>query len=125
MWNAIVASWQAGCSLAGCSAGAGALTTQAADVRRGARANPGLALVDNLAVIPHYDRMVSWRPRFLSEALEQLVDGVTLVVIDEDTALVGDQNGWTVMGRQSVHILSGIKQSLGHGASWRPGGDDR
>ena len=115
VWEAIVRAWRNGASLAGCSAGAGALTTQAADVRRGVRANPGLSLVPNLAVIPHYDKMAAWRPQFLTEAQAQLAPGVHLIGVDEDTALVGDLETWTVMGRQSVHVLSGQQRTLAAG----------
>lgn len=106
VWEAIVSHWRQGGAVAGCSAGAGALSTQAPDVRSGVRDNPGLGLVANLAVIPHFDRMARWDPSFAEGLKGSRTPGVQLVGIDEDTALVGGPVEWTVMGRQSVHILS-------------------
>jgi cyanophycinase len=108
-WDMIVTRWKAGVALAGCSAGAGALTAVAPDVR-GRRFNePGLGLIPNLAVIPHYDKMIGWDPGFATRMTAQLPAGVHMIGIDEDTALVGGPTQWTVMGRQSVHILLGTK----------------
>jgi cyanophycinase-like exopeptidase len=111
LWAAIVRAWEGGASLAGCSAGAGALTAIAHDVRvpeRGTRR--GLGLVPQLAVIPHFDRFESWSPgiveRFLADA-DDAADGVTVVGIDEDTALVGGPERWEVQGRSTVTVLGG------------------
>lgn len=106
VWDAIVAHWRRGGAVAGCSAGAGALSTQAPDVRSGIRSTAGLGLVPNLAVIPHFDRMAGWDPSFAARMREVSAEGVEIVGIDEDTALVGGLQEWTVMGRQSVHVLS-------------------
>jgi hypothetical protein len=56
-------------------------------------------------VIPHFDRMLSWVPDVLRNALLRLPEGTTLLGIDEDTALVGGPHEWTVQGRQSVWVL--------------------
>jgi cyanophycinase len=115
VWKAIVEQWRNGAAVAGCSAGAGALTTLAPNVRSGARQTKGLSLVANLAVIPHYDKMRSWDSTFESGLLAQSPVGVHVIGVDEDTALVGGLTEWTVMGRQSVHILSGERRSYAHG----------
>ena len=53
----------AGAALAGCSAGAMALTASTPDVRSGRMApKAGLALLAHLAVLPHFDRMHQWDP---------------------------------------------------------------
>jgi cyanophycinase-like exopeptidase len=108
VWTAIVEAWQAGAALAGCSAGAMALTA-GAPALRGARlvedgmAN-GLGLVAGLAVIPHFDRMAGW-----DGALERFhawqPPGTLLVGIDEETAIVGDGASWQVAGAQAVWVF--------------------
>ena len=118
VWEAIVSHWQRGGAVAGCSAGAGALSTQAPDVRSGARDTAGLGLVSNLAVIPHYDRMARWDPSFADRLKGRRIPGVEVVGIDEDTALVGGGTEWTVMGLQSVHILSTPIKVLRSGERW-------
>jgi cyanophycinase len=105
--NAIAAAWKSGVAVAGCSAGAMALTGRAARVRSGV---PGaledaLGLVPHITVIPHFDQMHRWNPGFLDRALKQRTAGVHLIGVDEDTALVGGPSSWTVMGRQSVTVF--------------------
>ena len=66
VWNAIVNEWQNGASLAGCSAGAMALTTWVPKMRIKIGKNnedvKGLGLLPNIRVIPHFDRMLGWNP---------------------------------------------------------------
>jgi cyanophycinase-like exopeptidase len=174
VWKAIVATWQAGAALAGCSAGACALTYAAEDVRAGralraagtaaaagvagaagpagaagavgaataaAPAGPaatastapaegpdpsgadgsarpyqqpsGLAVIPEVAVIPHYDRMLQWVPDFAERYLARVPPEVTVVGVDEDTAIVtaGDAplgvRSFTVAGRQSAWVVDG------------------
>jgi cyanophycinase len=127
VWQAIVTTWRGGAALAGCSAGACALSYAAEDVRaaRAARAagsgasgteSPwhepsGLAVIPEVAVIPHYDRMSQWVPDFADRYLAQLPPEVTVVGVDEDTAIVtaGDApeglRKFTVAGRQSAWVI--------------------
>jgi cyanophycinase len=118
VWAAIVAAWEGGASLAGCSAGAMCLTGWVPSIRNhGADADPGLGLVPHLRVIPHFDRMLGWAPDILTRALLRAPDGVTVLGIDEDTALVGGPTEWTVHGRQSLWVLSdGSRQEYGPGS---------
>ena len=67
---------------------------------------PGLALLPHLRVLPHYDRMARWIPGALTRPLFRTGAGVSVVGIDEDTALVGGPDTFTVQGRQSVWLLS-------------------
>ena len=110
VWNAIVNEWQKGTSLAGCSAGAMALTTWVPKMRikigRNNEDVKGLGLLPNIRVIPHFDRMLGWIPDIITRYLLNTPPGVTLVGIDENTALVGGVNSWTVKGEQSVWILT-------------------
>jgi len=111
LWAAVLAAWRAGAALAGCSAGAMALTGWAPAVREPDRApEPGLGVLPRLSVIPHFDRMLTWVPDLLGRAEKQTAAGGTLLGIDEDTALVdltGTGRTWQVHGRQQAWILSG------------------
>jgi cyanophycinase len=92
-----------GTALAGCSAGAAALTAVAPDVRSGEGRGLGLAVVPGLAVIPHYDRISRWRKGLARSFVESAPDGVTVVGIDEHTAVVTDDHvTYEVYGRGTV-----------------------
>ena len=110
VWAEVLAAWRAGAALAGCSAGAMAMTSWVPQVRALHRpADPGLGLLPHLRVIPHFDKMLGWAPDLLTRVLLHAPEGVTVLGIDEDTALVGGPVVWEVQGSQSVW-------SLGHGA---------
>lgn len=102
--KAILAAWRAGAALAGCSAGACALTAVADDTSTGAT-RPGLGVVPELVVLPHFDRIEEWRPEIVTRRTAGLCPGQVLVGIDEDTALVSGHGGWRVEGRQRVWII--------------------
>ncbi|MCX6442155.1 MAG: Type 1 glutamine amidotransferase-like domain-containing protein, partial [Actinobacteria bacterium] len=55
MWEAIVSAWREGASLAGCSAGAMAFCGKIIGIRR-SHISPGLNLLPEIEVIPHYDK---------------------------------------------------------------------
>ena len=113
---AILAAWQAGAALAGCSAGACALTALADDTRTGAT-RPGLGVVPELVVLPHFDRIEQWKAGIVARRAAGLAGGQILVGIDEDTALVSqDGGGWRVEGRQQVWIIDGDGRRTPHTA---------
>jgi len=107
LWRAIVAAWEGGAALAGCSAGAMAMASHVPDLRhpRG-DGRPGLGLLPKLQVIPHFDRMVGRFPDFLTRPFLHASDGVMLVGVDEETALVGGLDEFTVAGHRSAWIIS-------------------
>jgi len=106
VWDAIVAAHSAGAAVAGCSAGAMALSNWAPRMRDlVSEPIAGLGLVPRLRVIPHFDRMLSWVPDMMRNALLRMPEGDILIGIDEDTALVGGPTEWVVRGRQSVWVL--------------------
>ena len=72
-------------------------------------AEQGLGLLPHLRVIPHFDKMLGWAPDLLTRVLLHAPEGITVLGIDEDTALVGGPEEWEVQGRQSVW-------TLGHGS---------
>jgi len=102
--DAILAAWRAGAALAGCSAGACALTAVADDTRSGIT-RPGLAVVPDLVVLPHFDRIERWRPGVVADKIDRLTPGQVLIGIDEDTALVSVPGGWRVEGQRRVWVL--------------------
>jgi cyanophycinase len=107
LWEAVRSAWEDGAALAGCSAGAIALTSWVPDLRHPLRdAEPGLGVVPRLRVIPHFDRFLGWMPELVGRYLAKAPVGVTVLGVDEDTALVGDNGTWTVHGRQSVWVLT-------------------
>ena len=111
VWAAIEDAWRAGAALAGCSAGAMALTGQVPDIRRPFReAVPGLGAVPQLSVLPHFDRFAGRLPDLVLTRVSNPPPGVTSVGVDEDTALVSgwrdDPAEWEVVGRQSVWVLT-------------------
>jgi cyanophycinase-like exopeptidase len=107
VWRAIHAAWQDGAALAGCSAGAIALTDHVPDLRHPLRdAEPGLAALPHIRVLPHYDQLARWVPDMLLKRIVETPPDITVVGIDEDTALVGGPVEWTVRGRQSVWVIT-------------------
>ena len=106
VWQAIRSAWAGGAALAGCSAGAIALTDHVPDLRRPLRpAEPGLAAVPHLRVLPHFDRFAGRLPQALLTRIVDTPPGTTVLGIDEDTALVGGPVEWQVSGTGAVWVL--------------------
>jgi cyanophycinase len=113
--EAILAAWRSGAALAGCSAGACALTAVADDIRTG-DSRSGLAVVPELVVLPHFDRIEQWAPGVVNRRADRLSTGQILVGIDEETALISGDEGWRVEGRQNVWIVEPEGQRIPHPA---------
>ena len=105
LWNEIVAQWESGTSLAGCSAGAMAFGGTIMGIRK-SHHSPGLGLLPGIEVIPHYDKMLGWLPDRVSSFMARSVTNATLLGIDENTALVYT-DAWRKFGRGNVHVLRG------------------
>jgi cyanophycinase-like exopeptidase len=106
LWAAIVRAWQFGSALAGCSAGAMAMGDWVPELRRPrAPGRRGLGLLPHIRVLPHFDKMLGWIPDLLTRPFLRAPAGVSVVGIDEDTALVGGPEAFTVQGRQSAWLL--------------------
>lgn len=105
LWNEIVAQWETGTSLAGCSAGAMAFGGTIMGIRK-SHHSPGLGLLPGIEVIPHYDKMLGWLPDRVSSFMARGVTNATLLGIDENTALVYT-DAWRKFGRGNVHVLRG------------------
>lgn len=103
---AIETAWRGGAALAGCSAGAMALTAWVPSLRRpGTHPEQGLGFVPHLRVIPHFDKFERWIPDLAGRFLARAPAGTAVVGIDEETALVWDSDAWTVRGERSVWVL--------------------
>jgi cyanophycinase-like exopeptidase len=106
LWRAIVRAWEGGAALAGCSAGAMAMSDRVPDLRHptgGDRA--GLGLLPHLRVLPHFDAMLGRVPDLLTRGLLRPARGVSMVGVDEDTALVGGPETYVVRGLRSAWVL--------------------
>jgi len=107
VWDAIVDAWRGGAALAGCSAGAMALTSWVPSLRHPRSGGvEGLALLPHMRVIPHFDAFAARMPDLVTRFLLPHDPLVTVVGIDEDTALVGGPSDWRVEGRQSAWLLT-------------------
>jgi cyanophycinase-like exopeptidase len=124
VWDAIQAAWHGGAAVAGCSAGAMALTSGAPpDLGPGGthRSRPddrspgattdgdgdgaGLGLVGHLAVIPHYDLPERRSPGIVERFSRWQPPATTLVGVEEETALVSTGPGWRVHGTGAVWVF--------------------
>jgi cyanophycinase len=105
IWDEIVKQWQSGTSLAGCSAGAMAFGGTIMGIRK-SHHGPGLNLLPDIEVIPHYDKILGWLPDRVASFISRGVTDTTLIGIDENTALVND-GSWRVIGAGKAHLLRG------------------
>jgi cyanophycinase len=110
VWEAVVQAWQSGAALAGCSAGAIALTGWVPAFRsQQPEPDPGLGILPALRVLPHFDRMLGWAPELVAGAARGIAAGTTVLGVDEDTAIVdmtGSGQTWQVYGRQQAWELT-------------------
>jgi len=110
-WSAILEGVARGMAYAGCSAGVACLGEGAPDSSQrdpaasGGIMRPGLELFPGTYFMPHWDALNSYVPG-LRELLRGAVpDGRRVVTIDENTAMVGDGNEWSVKGSGAVGVL--------------------
>lgn len=106
--DAVLDAWKNGAALAGCSAGAMAIANHIPEIKTfGKTTSQGFALLPNVRVIPHFDRkfMAAFN-RFVKE------DSITVLGIDENTALVGGLNEWQVKGVGTVTVFKDGKKEI-------------
>jgi cyanophycinase len=112
VWAAARAAHDRGAVLAGCSAGAMALTAHIANLRRRMlpwplRWRAALCVVNGVTVFPHYDRI----PEPMAAIMAfQAPRGTVVLGIDEHTALVGRDGAWQVHGRSRVTVWNGHRR---------------
>lgn len=119
-WNVIKTAYERGAVLAGCSAGAmmmGGYTVSIRQAMQGSAMDfvPALAIVPQVVVFPHFDRMSGFlsQSRF-KDLLGAVPANTTVIGIDENTALVRIEPSedaaqparWRVMGSQTVSMFS-------------------
>ena len=111
VWAAIVEAWRAGAALAGCSAGAMVMAARVPSFRHPRRGDTeGLALLAHLRVIPHFDAFLGRIPQVAGALVSGAGDGVTVLGVDEMTAIVGGPSRFTVVGRSSAWRLEGASR---------------
>lgn len=110
VWTALVEAWSEGAVVAGSSAGAMVLTDPMVDPRGGAF-TLGLGLMEELAVIPHYE---SWSHEKAKRTLDLAARDLAIVGIDEQTALIRAADGsWSVGGAGTVKVfVNGAESDL-------------
>lgn len=115
-WEIIRLRHAAGALLAGCSAGAmafGRVTLQPRRLWNGGALPadtwyPALGLLPDVVTLPHFDRWIRRMGQpVLKDLAASLPNGVSLLGVDEDTALVDfDRDDvWHVLGRQGVSLI--------------------
>ena len=118
VWQAIERAWENGSSLAGCSAGAMAMSNHIPNFRHPKEeGTEGLRLVGEIRTIPHYNKFFKWLPDGAARVLLTAPPGTTVIGIDEGTALVTglkidpdvnfENRKWRVHGAGKVHLLRG------------------
>jgi cyanophycinase len=111
LWEAIQENWGTGASLAGCSAGAMVLSSHIPNFRLLKKSpSPGLSLLPEIRVIPHFNKFFKWIPESAAKVLLHVPDDSILIGVDELTAIVkrsGDEH-WVVVGEAMVHVLKGM-----------------
>jgi cyanophycinase len=107
-WDAIVAAWHGGATVAGSSAGAMVLCDPMVDPRGGAL-TLGLGLVEQLAVMPSWSTWTEDRAR---RTLQIAPPGLVLAGIDDRTALIRSPDGtWATAGVGHVQLYLDGKQT--------------
>ncbi|MGI8756528.1 MAG: Type 1 glutamine amidotransferase-like domain-containing protein [Acidimicrobiales bacterium] len=107
-WEAMVAAWQGGATLAGSSAGAMVLCDPMVDPRGGAF-TLGLGLLSGLAVIPAHE---NWSEDQAHRTRKMSPAALVLAGIDERTALICDPDGaWRREGAGQVVVFRGGEPS--------------
>lgn len=90
--------WRLGAALVGSSAGAMALAAAWPHLLRlGGRWGEGLGVVPGVGVVPHFDRVRRLTLGAVDRAAVHAPDGLRVIGIDEDTALVHDE-AWRTEG---------------------------
>jgi cyanophycinase-like exopeptidase len=111
LWDAIQENWRTGTSLAGCSAGAMVLSSHIPNFRMLKKSpTPGLNLLPEIRVIPHFNKFFRWIPDSAAKVLLHVPDDSILIGVDELTAIVkrSGYEHWVVVGEAKVHVLKGM-----------------
>lgn len=103
VWEALVAAWQGGATVAGSGGTSCALLDPMFDPRGGAF-TVGLGLLKNVAVLPEAEDDVAEHHR---RTLELAQKGLVLATIQRRTALLRTDAGWSTSGAGRVRVFAG------------------
>jgi cyanophycinase len=110
-WRELLEAMNRGTAFGGCSAGVAFLGDSAPDSSRMGMDpsifGPGMALFPAIEFAPHWDALDRYVPGMQSFIRSAIPPEHLHVLIDEDTAMVGDDETWTVMGRGQVTVGRG------------------
>jgi len=117
-WRGILEAIEAGTAFGGCSAGVAFLGDRAPDsthVPFGPEAmRPGLAYFPGVEFAPHWDALDKYQAGLQEIVKATLTPGFVHVLVDEETAMVGDGERFTVIGRSAITILAGDEEHAYH-----------
>ena len=122
VWQAALDADADGAVLGGSSAGAMVLCQHLYDPQR-QQAVPGLNVLPNACILPHHNAFGrNWAPR-----LREVLPGIVLIGIDEQTGMLGDPAGsWTVHGAGRVTLYrTGTTETYSSGEEFTLGADIR
>ena len=100
VWEALVAAWEDGATVAGSGYAGSALLDPMFDPRGGAFAM-GLGLVSQMALLPEAETDVAEHHR---RTLELADPGLVLVAVPRGTALIADDGAWRTAGADTAHV---------------------
>ena len=108
-WAALLRAMERGVAYGGCSAGVACLPEQVPDSDADEFGpdlwRPGLGVFEDAMLGPHWDALDSFVPGLTEFIVSSVPAGCRLVGVDEQTALLGDGEDWTVTGAGGVHVL--------------------
>ncbi len=112
-YRQMVHAMRDGLAYGGCSAGVACLPEMSPDssvesleeIRRDGW-KPGLRLFSGVLFMPHWDALDGFLPGLTQWVIGSVPEGCRLLALDENTALVGDGERWTVLGLGGIHVLT-------------------
>jgi cyanophycinase len=109
-WEALAGANARGAVVAGSSGGLGVLNAHVLGaVGPGPNVRPdgpnGLGLAAPIRAIPHFDRFEARRPEMVDQMRARLMEGQTLIGVDEDTACIWMSGAWVAWGRGRVNVF--------------------
>jgi cyanophycinase len=115
-WEAVRAAAASGTAIGGCSAGAVFLGTSAPFVGAHGleRWVAGLGLLSRAYFMPHFDALDSYVAGLRAMMLRARPEGSVAVGIDEDTAMYGDGDAWSIAGAGAVWIAESGDEPVRH-----------
>lgn len=106
VWKSALKVFERGGVYAGCSAGAMILGKEIPNFRKLGMGSISAFGFVPAVIIPHFDATPFLFKPIISAARMRLKENELMIGIDEDTAMVGKLNEWTVMGKAAVHVIT-------------------